>query len=438
MKIRPSLRLYFFISVLLLGTIMAIGFSFLSVNYFVDGLDRSLKGIMFELAKTPNIKDGHPVNVAGINIASSWQDTPDIIQERFVTPPSKIGNLQKQKVQTTIFNMPKSVYFVVLYESPTGEKRFISKVMLEEDFIASQKVNTPSNRLQWTLMVALSAITLFAFLLVMIMGKIAKPVESLKNWAKNLSPKNVQDSPPDFSYQELNVLASLIQSSLISTHQSLEREQRFLSYASHEIRTPIAVIRSNVELLQRLNEKQPSSEKQQLVLERIQRAGLTMSNLTDTLLWLSRNEQLNVSPEPLDLERIIKQACIDLEYLLKGKQVEITVESEAHQVHTIAVACHIVINNLIRNAYQHTQHGQIVVKQSGSRVTIINSNSKENNPQKTVDSNGKPISFGSGYGLGLQLSEKIVEHHGWLYEKTNGEEYYQVVVDFEKNTSATN
>ncbi|MEL0649652.1 histidine kinase dimerization/phospho-acceptor domain-containing protein, partial [Pseudoalteromonas agarivorans] len=53
-------------------------------------------------------------------------------------------------------------------------------------------------------------------------------------------------------------------------------EQRFLSYASVELGTPISVILSNVELLNRLSEKAPLRDKQQLTLERIERAGLTM------------------------------------------------------------------------------------------------------------------------------------------------------------------
>ena len=60
MKIRPSLRLYFFISIFLLGSAMAVGFSLLSVNYYIDGLDKGIKSVMRELAKTPNIEDGKP------------------------------------------------------------------------------------------------------------------------------------------------------------------------------------------------------------------------------------------------------------------------------------------------------------------------------------------------------------------------------------------
>ena len=251
MKIRPSLRLYFFISVVLLGSAMAIGFSLLSVNYFINGLDKGLNGVMIDIAKTTEVEDGHPVNVIGFNVAKRWQDTPDVIQQRFLTPPQEANQLQKLKDQSSIFSIPENLYFVVLVYTDEGEKRFVSKNILEKNRIEHPDAKAPKNRLYWALFTALAAIIIFSFALVMIMQKIAKPIESLKNWAKSLNQDSVQHSPPDFSYNELNVLASLVQSSLISAHQSLEREQSFLSYASHELRTPISVIRLNVDLLQR-------------------------------------------------------------------------------------------------------------------------------------------------------------------------------------------
>jgi hypothetical protein len=83
MKIRPSLRLYFFISIVLLGSTMTIGFSLLSVNYFISGLDKGIKSVMRELAKSPDVADGNPQHLLGFTIASRWQDTPSIIQTRF-------------------------------------------------------------------------------------------------------------------------------------------------------------------------------------------------------------------------------------------------------------------------------------------------------------------------------------------------------------------
>jgi len=430
-KIRPSLRLYFFISVVLLGSAMAIGFSLLSVNYFINGLDKGLNGVMIDIAKTTEVEDGHPVNVIGFNVAKRWQDTPDVIQQRFLTPPQEANQLQKLKDQSSIFSIPENLYFVVLVYTDEGEKRFVSKNILEKNRIEHPDAKAPKNRLYWALFTALAAIIIFSFALVMIMQKIAKPIESLKNWAKSLNQDSVQHSPPDFSYNELNVLASLVQSSLISAHQSLEREQSFLSYASHELRTPISVIRSNVDLLQRLGEKSPLSDKQQLTVQRIQRAGLTMSDLTETLLWLSRDDEHDMAPEPIDLHEKINLLCDELNYLLNDKNVDVHIEGDTSQVSLGATACHIVLSNLIRNAYQHTNSGEVIIKQLGSRVTIINSNHTNDTTSSLTGSPTKQVA--KGYGLGLQLSEKIIQRHGWFYEIADEKGRYQVTVDFSDN-----
>ncbi|RTE66161.1 sensor histidine kinase [Amphritea opalescens] len=433
MRIRPSLKLYFFISVVLLGSVMSIGFSLLSINYFIDGLDKGLKSVMYELAKTVDVDDGNPKEVIGFNVASRWQDTPDIIQQRFTSPPAETGQLQKLKDQSSIFTMPENIYFAVLFKSPEGEPRFISRVILEKNRSLDKGPKNRYKFLFWTSFTAIPAIALFAFCLMMIMQKIAKPIESLKNWAKSLTQENVKNPPPDFSYNELNTLASLVQDSLVSTHQSLEREQHFLSYASHELRTPIAVIRSNVELLQRLSEISPLSDKQALTLQRIQRAGLTMSNLTDTLLWLSRKDKQKIALSPIALDEKITQLADELNYLLNTKNVTIKIDTEASCVNVAATACHIVLSNLIRNAYQHTQQGQIEITQRGSRVTIINSHDSDKSSAPNPKTDAPEISLGYGYGLGLQLSEKIINRHGWLYEVSEIQGCYQVTVDFESN-----
>tara|TARA_R110000868_G_C10972732_1_gene770816 strand:+ start:7188 stop:8420 length:1233 start_codon:yes stop_codon:yes gene_type:complete len=407
---------------------MTIGFSLLSVNYFFDGLDKGLKGMMRELAKTPHVEDGLPQNIVGFNVASRWQDTPAIIQQRFKSPPAEIGILQKSKDQDCIFYMPENIYFLLSYYSPQGEVRYISKVILEKDRPVEAGAGKPRTHLYWMMATAVAAIVFFAFVLIMIMQKIARPIESLKNWAKSLNQDTIQNAPPDFTYNELNVLAELVQSSLVSAHQSLEREQRFLSYASHELRTPIAVIRSNVDLLKRLSEKTPISDKQQLTLQRIERAGLTMSGLTETLLWLSRNDEQTVALEPIKLNEKIQQLCSDLNYLLNGKAVDVTIEAEAGSINIEATACHIVLSNLIRNAYQHTQQGKVAIKQQGSRVTITNSNDSDNTKAPKVETGDKDVAL--GYGLGLQLSEKVIQRHGWFYEVTETQGNYHVTVDF--------
>ncbi|WP_165727277.1 HAMP domain-containing sensor histidine kinase [Pseudoalteromonas sp. 31A1] len=429
MKIRPSLRLYFFVSMVLLSSLMAIGFSFLSVSYFTDGLDKGLNGVMHALSQSAEVKNGQPKEMIGFNIASRWEDVPNEIKKRFIKPTER-GILQKSQEKTAFFSMPKDLYFVVYFESSTGEARYVSRIMLEENRLPKKGTpEKPIQRLLWIALTGITAIALFTFFLFMVMKKIAKPVESLRGWAKSLNQTNLQQVPPDFTYNELNTLATLVRSSLLSAHDSLEREQRFLSYASHELRTPISVIRSNVELLNRLSEKAPLSDKQQLTLQRIERAGLTMSDLTETLLWLSRNDDQQSSPEPVNLAEKITTLGNELDYLLNSKQVDVLINTDNHSttISTEATACHIVLTNLIRNAYQHTQQGQVRITQQGSRVIIVNRSAQIETPHVTNSAN-KPTNI--GYGLGLELSEKIIKRHGWVYEVNDMPGRYEVVVDF--------
>ncbi len=107
---------------------------------------------------------------------------------------------------------------------------------------------------------ALVAILLFYLVLNTIFRKVTTPVEQLKNWAKNMTTDQLSQPIPDFHYSELNVLANIVKSSMESVQQSVEREKKFLAYASHELRTPIAVTKTNTELLKKMCEKQVEVE----------------------------------------------------------------------------------------------------------------------------------------------------------------------------------
>ena len=85
------------------------------------------------------------------------------------------------------------------------------------------------------------------------------------------------------------------------------------------------------------------------------------------------------------------------------------------------------LSTSLRNAYQHTQQGQVRITQQGSRVIIVNRSAQIETPHVTNSAN-KPTNI--GYGLGLELSEKIIKRHGWVYEVSDMPGRYEVVVDF--------
>ncbi len=148
-------------------------------------------------------------------------------------------------------------------------------------------------------------------------------------------------------------MAVSFRDSLSSVKNGLGR-QEFLGYASHELRTPIAVTRTNSELLEKLIQKGKSPEKKQLeVVDRIKRAGFTMTGDGNLIMAHSTTRQRPAS-DNIHLGDMLQQINHDLTYLLNGKPVTVSLECDESQYQLPAGLTRIVLTNLIRNAYQHT------------------------------------------------------------------------------------
>jgi signal transduction histidine kinase len=260
---------------------------------------------------------------------------------------------------------------------------------------------------------ALAVITLFTIILLFVMRQITLPVKKLKNWAKGLNDQQLLQDVPDFHYSELNILANLIRNSLSSVRQSLEREKKFLGYASHELRTPIAVSLSNSELLKKLIENECPTEKQLQVLARISRANLTMTDLTETLLWLNREEGKALVSRQFQLGKLTEQLVNELTYLTDGKIITLDVKTDDSYCELPEAVCRIIISNLVRNAFQHTAEGNVSIKQEGCTLSVVNQN-KEGREQVGIFDNDH-----LGFGLGLNLTKRIIKQYQWQYCSTD-------------------
>lgn len=402
MRIKPSLRFYFFIAILLLGASLTLVFSALTINYFIEGLDTAMRGTMRQLSKVDNVRDGHPVHIINFQVSSRWQDVPTDIQTQFPKPPTESGVLQKKMQGVTLFSPPRKAYFVIYMMNDQGEGRYVSKVF-NKDTIKNE-AKKGSSHFTGILLFGIGGLIIFTLFLFLIMHKMSSPMASLINWTKTLNDKSLALPPPDFKYHEPNELAQIIHSSLNSVQESLNREQAFLSYASHELRTPIAVIRSNIELLNKMNEVEPLGDKQQKILQRIERAGFTMTHLTETLLWLGRDHAIPPQLSVIKLNELIAQLVDELRYLLQGKTVNIEINTYPCQIELPTTACLIVLTNLIRNAFQHTHSGTVSITQKHNHVIIENNN---HDPEIGDDA--------LGFGLGLELTQRLIEKFKWPY-----------------------
>ena len=135
-----------------------------------------------------------------------------------------------------------------------------------------------------------------------------------------------------------------------------------------------------------------------------------MQHLTETLLWLSREDGGKINSVPVSLDTMVKGLLEDNAYLLQGKEIEVVFEEKGVIINAAETPCRIAISNLIRNAFQHTEVGVVTVELMSDTFKIRN----DGDPDRDTENESQ-----RGYGFGLLLVQKIVSRMGWRMEYQN-------------------
>lgn len=393
-----------------LGSLMAVGYSFISAQYLIRGMDTVMIGDM-ERAVTELQKRTDSNSRSGqwgdFWYAQDWQDLPEPVQQAFGQMPEQRGLLLKQH-DGRWHKGPKVIHFLMRFA--VGDQDWLIARTLyrpDRDTLVSMQVKDSRQALYWLVGGSLLLLLLAGGLLYF---WVSRPISRLLGWTRALQPQQLAQPTPDFGYHDLNELGETIRSSLASVNEMIEREQAFLRHTSHELRTPISVVRSNTELLHKLQgrEGEAADKLRDAALGRLQRAGQTMTHLTETLLWLSREDPQELPVTEVDLAALTEQLCEEMRYLLNDKAVSLKLLTGSHRLMIPETAARIVLGNLIRNAFQHTWEGEVEIRQQGDLVEVSNCNHSSD----AAGCNEADL----GFGLGLQLTERLSRRLGWFYQ----------------------
>ena len=198
------------------------------------------------------------------------------------------------------------------------------------------------------------------------------------------------------------------------------QQERFSSDVAHELRTPIAVVRAQCEYAL---EKQRSELELRETLEVIDRQSRKINGMIGQLLELSRLEQRNykLELEKLSLVEIVESVCDDMEEVNIDKGLTIVRELEEAYVCGDIYLITIAIQNLLQNAKKFSEDGKAIyikIKQDEENVYIsvrdegkgMTELEKKNVFKRFYKSDESRNS--KGFGLGLSLTQKIMEVHG--------------------------
>lgn len=245
-----------------------------------------------------------------------------------------------------------------------------------------------------------------------ISGRLVKPVNALAERLAQIDPgeRHVRIGA-QFAGNELEPIARSIDSFMERLDGFVEREQSFTSAASHELRTPLAVIRGAVELLEAKMSDQPATGK---ALARIQRAVLEMSEFTDALLVLSREER---ESRPADagtpLAPLLLRVIEDHRSVVPGKRIATDIDTDNQwQIAAPESMLAMVIGNIVRNALQHGTGSEVKCTLRGRELKVTNAGALP-----SVDLTHVPLrrftTRPGGHGMGLYLVRRICERYRW-------------------------
>lgn len=243
---------------------------------------------------------------------------------------------------------------------------------------------------------------------------LTRPVDDLAQRMRELDPlQPSQRLPTSYRKIELNTIAQEANAHLERVELAVERERSLLDQASHEFRTPLAIISGAADVLH----KQQLPDRALRPLHRIDEAVETLTQVMEALLYLSREPSPQERKQVTVLHGLLPDLVRDHNYLLKGKPVSYVLESrEPTTLQAPESMVRIAVGNLLRNAAEHTHIGAIHVSLSDGSLCIRDSGSGFDTTQvvkRFTESLRKDGKRGASSGLGLFLTQRICERFGW-------------------------
>ena len=230
-------------------------------------------------------------------------------------------------------------------------------------------------------------------------------------------------------FEELNqVITSLID----QVKKDFQNLKEFNENISHEIQTPLAIIRNKVVLLL---ERKNLDDKDLKLIEAIYHETNKLSKIGKSLTLISRIE--NQEFRRLDLvevRSVIENILRSMEEIIRFKDLEVSSELKPAIIECDHILADILFTNLIKNAVQHNvEGGSIRIALDEKKFEIINTGVVSEVPSERLFQRFQKGSSGeASLGLGLAISQKICEIYGFRLHYTRRGDRHTFTLYFEQ------
>ena len=252
------------------------------------------------------------------------------------------------------------------------------------------------------------------------------PVAAMSERAAEISATNLRERLPVSGGEELASLARVVNELLTRLEDSFVRQRRFMADASHELRTPTAVLRTEADVI--LAQQHRSEEEYRASLTVIRDAAGRLARIVDDLFALARVDAENVATrrERVYVEELVDDAMRMVRPLGDTRRVRVNLnEAVEAPVNADADLLGRLLINLLDNAIKHSPEGGVVEVRMQRRDRVVDvgvidqgrgipDEDRERVFQRFVrlaEDDGTS-GEGTGAGLGLAIARRIAEAHG--------------------------
>lgn len=188
--------------------------------------------------------------------------------------------------------------------------------------------------------------------------------------------------------------------------------KEFTENASHEIQTPLAIIKSKLELV--LQDKSLNDLQHQRIHAAFESA-IRLSKLNEALLLLSKIENKQfVQLSDIDMCQLIQSKIEYLEELFALKQIDVSVHLDEKVILTMnPLLAEILISNLLSNALRHNfEKGIIIISSENQQITISNTGEQAHmDVTRLFRRFAKQVTSSESNGLGLAIAHEICKNY---------------------------
>jgi two-component system sensor histidine kinase QseC len=287
----------------------------------------------------------------------------------------------------------------------------------QRDDIRQQMVNSIASEQGISFLFALPILGVMIWLIV---NRTLSPLNQLKRQLARREFGNLQALPAKRLPDELLPVVNQINSLFQQLEQAINNERNFTSDASHELKTPLAGLLTQMQVAQKTED--PAVRK--LALQKAQQAVMRMTHMVQQLLTLSRvqHDSASINKQTLNVNEALIAVIADMDAVAHAKSIDLELQVAANlAINANSQLLQILVRNLVDNAIKYSPNG--------SRV-LVKAQATEQHIDISVDDSGNGVadadyqrltqrfyrcvetaSSVEGSGLGLSIAQRIISLH---------------------------